>query len=77
MIPSLLTVGPHTVTIDASPATAQLLRDEHANGDSRPDHLLIRIDVERPHTCVADTLLHETMHTIWSRLTSLSPDVDD
>jgi len=69
-VPRRLKLGPHRFTIDSEPATGRLLRDEDARGDSRPDQLLIRIDTDRPHSAVAETLLHEALHCAW-HLTSL------
>lgn len=56
----------HRFTIDSSPATGKLLHDEGHRGDSRPDQLLIRLDIDRPTTAVAETLLHEALHCAWS-----------
>jgi hypothetical protein len=66
VIPTHVDIGPHRFTIDSSPETGHLLHDENSNGDSRPDRLLVRIDPDRPHTKVAETLLHELIHCVWS-----------
>lgn len=66
MIPTHVTVGPHRYTVDSADFTGQLLRDEASCGDSRPDRLLIRVDNDRPHTGIAETLLHELIHCCWS-----------
>lgn len=63
--PSPIHIGPHAYEVRCDPDTASLLRDEHSRGDSRPDQLLIRLDTERPHTAVAETLLHEALHCVW------------
>lgn len=75
-VPATVRVGPHVVTVDITPETGRLLRDEDARADSRPDHLLIRLDVDRPHTAVAETPLHELLHHIWAQ-TSLRVDHAD
>lgn len=69
-LPSTVTIGPHVYTVDSSADTGRLLRDENSCGDSRPDHLLIRLDPDRPPTSIAETLLHEIVHCCWS-LTAL------
>lgn len=61
-IPTHIDMGPHRYTVDSSEETGLLLHDEEANGDSRPDRLLIRLDPTRPPTSVAETLLHELIH---------------
>jgi hypothetical protein len=68
--PEAIALGPHRFRVDASEDTAVLLHDENANGDSRPDQLLIRLGTRRPHSVVAETLLHELTHCAWS-LTAL------
>lgn len=75
-IPQVLHLGPHVYELRSDTDTARLLRDEDARGDSRPDQLLIRIDTDRPHTGVAETLLHEALHCVWHQ-TSLRVDLCD
>lgn len=75
-IPAKITLGPHNYEIRSDVDTARLLRDEDARGDSRPDQLVIRIDVDRPHTAVAETLLHEALHCVWHQ-TSLRVEHDN
>lgn len=77
-IPDHITVGPHQVQVRHDHDTAQLLRGDGTRGDSRPDELIIRLDPERPHTGVAETLLHEVIHMAWHQ-TSLrcTPDLVD
>jgi hypothetical protein len=65
-LPPHVDVGGHRFRIDASDETADLLHDEDANGDSRPDRSLIRLDPRRPQSQVAETLLHELTHCLWS-----------
>ena len=65
-VPDGFDLAAHRFTIDSSRATGKLLHDENSRGDSRPDQLLIRLDADRPTTAVAETLLHETLHCIWS-----------
>ncbi len=72
-LPAYVDIGPHRYTIDTSHETAMLLRDEGNNGDSRPDRHLLRLDTDRPHTAVAETLLHELLHCAWQH-TSLRVD---
>lgn len=72
-VPPSITLGPHLYEIRCDTDTARLLRDEESKGDSRPDHLLIRLDTDRPHTGLAETLLHEALHCVWHQ-TSLSVD---
>lgn len=74
--PRHITLGPHRFTVDSTDETGTLLHDEGARGDSRPDQLLIRIDTRRPHTAVAETLLHEALHCAW-QLTPLRTTHDD
>lgn len=66
-IPESVRLGPHTYEIRCDHDTGVLLRAENSNGDSRPSDLLIRVDPARPHTAVADTLLHESLHCAWSQ----------
>lgn len=66
-LPSHVTVGPHRITVRADADTGRLLREEDSRGDSRPDQLLIRLDTDRPHTAVAETLLHEVLHIVWNQ----------
>lgn len=54
-LPPHVELGPHRYEIRSDPDTAQLLRDEDARGDSRPDKLIIRLDPDRTHTAVAET----------------------
>ena len=65
--PEHVDIGPHRYTIDASPETGLLLHDEEATGDSRPDRCIVRLDMQRPATKVAETLLHELLHCVWSQ----------
>jgi hypothetical protein len=74
--PAELELGPHRYRIDASDETGQLLHGEDARGDSRPDQLLIRLNLQIPHTSAAETLLHETLHAAWDQ-TSLGLVHDD
>lgn len=74
--PKRLSLGAHTFEVRSDPDTARLLRDEDSRGDSRPDQLVIRIDTDRPHSAVAETLLHEALHCVW-HLTSLRVDNDN
>lgn len=61
-------LGPHHYTIRTDAETRELLRAEGKLGDTHPDRHLIRIDLDgRPHTAVADTLLHEVLHAIWNQ----------
>lgn len=75
-VPKRLKLGAHVYEIRSDTDTARLLRDEEARGDSRPDHLIIRLDADRPHTSVAETLLHEALHCVWNQ-TSLTVDLHD
>lgn len=72
--PTTIRIGPHDYEVRADADTGKLLRDEHNNGDSRPDQHLIRLDVERPHTGVAETLLHEAMHCAWNQTSMRASD---
>lgn len=72
-IPAEIRLGSHLYSVRCDTDTARLLRDEDAKGDSRPDHLIIRVDPDRPHTSLAETLLHEALHCVWHQ-TSLSVD---
>jgi hypothetical protein len=74
-LPDHVDLGPHRYTIDASHEAATLLREDGSNGDSRPDRHLIRLDIDRPHTAVAVTLLHELVHCAWQH-TNLRVDHD-
>jgi hypothetical protein len=65
-IPEGFDLAAHRFVSDSSKATGKLLHDEGSRGDSRADDLLVRINPDRPKTAVAETLLHETMHCIWS-----------
>lgn len=65
-VPGSLLLGAHVYEVRADKDTARLLRDEDSRGDSRPDQLIIRIDADRPHTAVAETLWHEAMHCAWN-----------
>lgn len=65
--PESISIGPHTYEVRSDHDTAVLLRAENNNGDSRPSDLLIRVDPDRPHTAVADTVLHEALHCAWSQ----------
>ena len=40
---------------------------EGSRGDTRTDFQMIRLRSDRPHTGMADTLLHETLHAIWDQ----------
>jgi pantoate kinase len=62
VIPLGIAMGAHLYEVRYDPDTAALLQDEGALGDSHADRLLIRLDPSRPHTAVAETLLHELMH---------------
>jgi hypothetical protein len=70
--PEAIALGPHRYRVDASEQAISDLQDEHATGNSVPDRLLIRLDGRRPHSVVAETLLHECLHCAWS-LTALGP----
>lgn len=65
-LPKSIVLGCHEYEIRSDRDTARLLRDEDSRGDSRPDHLIIRIDADRPHTAVAETLFHESLHCAWN-----------
>jgi hypothetical protein len=75
-VPKRITLAPHVYEVRTDPETARLLRDEDSRGDSRPDQLVIRLDPDRPHTAIAETLLHETIHCCWNH-TALSIDTTD
>lgn len=75
--PAHVDLGGHRYTVRCDDDTAKLLREEEARGDSRPDRLLIRLDVDRPHTAVAETLLHETLHCAWSLTSLRQDDIDE
>jgi hypothetical protein len=75
-VPKHFTLPPHTYSIRTDDETARLLRDEDSRGDSRPDQLVIRLDTDRPHTAVAETLLHEALHCCWNH-TALGLDTGD
>lgn len=65
-LPATIHLGAHAFKVDASEEAGLLLHDESASGDSYPDRLLIRLDTNRPHTGIAETLLHELMHCVWA-----------
>lgn len=75
-VPAQILLGAHVYEVRSDTDTARLLRDEDACGDSRPGQLIIRIDGDRPHTSVAETLLHEALHCAWHQ-TALSVDLDE
>jgi hypothetical protein len=76
-IPDPVTVGPHAIEVRHDSDTAQLLRSDGMRGDSRPDELLVRLDSDRPHTAVAETLLHELIHIAWHQTPLRCSDLDD
>lgn len=63
--PATVVIGPHHYVIDYADSTGRLLRSEEARGDSRPDYLHVRLDMDRPHTAIAETLVHELLHCAW------------
>ncbi len=63
--PERVVIGAHVFAIDVGDDARRALFDDDALGDSTPDRLAIRLDVDRPHSVVAETLLHETMHCVW------------
>lgn len=75
-IPGSLVLGAHVYEIRWDKDTARLLRDEDSRGDSRPDQLTIRIDTDRPHSAVAETLLHKALHCAWNH-TALGLDLEE
>lgn len=66
-IPTSVRIGPHAYTVRTDHDTGKLLHDEGSRGDSRPAVHLIRLDVDRPHTAIAETLLHEVLHCAWDQ----------
>lgn len=74
--PEHVDIGPHRYHIDFSPETGLLLHDEMNCGDSRPDRCLVRLDLQRPQTKVAETLLHELVHCVWSQTPCRVSDYD-
>ena len=75
-VPAQIALGPHTYEIRSDHETSTLLREDGKAGDSLRARLIIRVDAEVPHTSVAETLLHETLHCIWD-LTPLRDASDD
>lgn len=73
--PTSVRIGAHNYEIRSDDETLLLLREAGSCGDSRPDRLLIRIDVDLPRTSCAETVLHEILHCIWHQ-TSLRVDDD-
>lgn len=76
-LPTQIHLGPHRITIDATEATARLLREEDSRADTRFEQLLIRIDGQRPHTAAAETLLHELLHCCWNSSALCALEVDE
>lgn len=70
-VPKQLVIGPHTYEVRTDDDTARSLREENRRGDSQCDRCLIRLDLDLPHSQIAETLLHETIHCAWAQ-TSLS-----
>lgn len=66
-IPDAVTIGPHTYEIRTDPEAHRLLREDGSNGDSRPDRLVVQLDLDRPHTAIADTFIHELLHCAWQQ----------
>ena len=64
-IPTTIDIGPHRYLVECTDDTSRRLQDDFSTGDSTPDRLNIRLDGDRPHTVVAETLLHEVMHCAW------------
>lgn len=75
-VPAEIRLGAHVYEIRSDADTARLLREENSCGDSRPDRFVIRVDTDRPHTGLAETLLHEALHCVWHQ-TALSVNHDD
>ena len=65
--PSSIVVGPHRYTVRCDADTQDSLSAEGRYGDTRTMQHLIRVRSGVPHTAMADTLLHETLHTIWDQ----------
>ena len=61
--PTSIEMGPHRYTIRSDEDTADLLRSEGNNGDSRAHQLLIRLDPRV--AAVHEVLLHEILHCAW------------
>lgn len=76
-LPDHVNLGSHRISIDATEATARLLRDEDSRGDSRFDQLLVRLDADRPHTAATETLLHELLHCCWNASALRALEVDE
>ena len=66
-IPETIRIGPHTYEIRHDPETAKRVRAAGHAGNSEASQLLIQLDVDLPHTQLADTLLHEALHCMWNQ----------
>lgn len=65
-LPAEITVGAHTYTIHADPDSARAIRNDGERGRCDTDGLTIRLDSDLPATQLGETLLHETLHAVWS-----------
>ena len=66
-IPTTLRIGPHTYDIRHDPETAKRVRAAGHAGNSEAQQLLIQLDTDQPHTQLADTLIHESLHCMWNQ----------
>lgn len=64
-LPAHLDIGPHRWTVQGDDQARRHLGGNGRWGETNPEALTIAVDTDRPHTAVAETLLHETLHAVW------------
>lgn len=66
-IPATITVGPHTYKVLTGDHVNKILDAEGCEGQVRTHTLKMRVRVDRPHTQIADTIVHEILHAAWAQ----------